>query len=182
MVELITKRLEIGIGTETPPRARARPAPAYQKPAAHHILPSPVGTIFVGGGGHCYRKCAKVTFGLECRRPQIELRPTTLACPTGKSTQDMGQFDEVKIYRWLILKIRNTTPAILSHQRGVGHRRKRGTGSGGRGARLTSVAFAYGEIVWVRRPVQASSWQEAKASSRRWCHEKRVTRTISYKP
>src|ERR1700709_39534 len=26
------------------------------------------------------------------------------------------------------------TPAILSHQRGVGHRRKRGTGSGGREA------------------------------------------------
>jgi hypothetical protein len=31
-----------------------------------------------------------------------------------------------------VAQIRFTTPAILSHQRGVGHRRKRGAGSGGR--------------------------------------------------
>jgi hypothetical protein len=38
----------------------------------------------------------------------------------------------LKYFRCSVGQINGTTPAILSHQRGVGHRRKRGAGSGGR--------------------------------------------------
>ena len=49
--------------------------------------------------------------------------------------------------------------------------------------RLTSVAFAYGEIVWVRRPDAGVKFEGCQ----RWpksdgVTKSRVTRTISYKP
>jgi len=50
------------------------------------------------------------------------------------------------------------------------------------GLRLTSTAFAYGEIVWSDAPMQASSSKAANAARERWCHEKQGHRTISYKP
>jgi len=62
-------------------------------------------------------------------------------------------------------QISRLTPAILSHQRGVGHRRKRGAGSGGRGSTRDERAAAYGEIVWVRRPGAGVKSAEAKADA-----------------
>ena len=53
-----------------------------------------------------------------------------LRLPDGQITQDVGPSLRVKINRWQYRKIRNKTPAILFRQRGVGHCRKRGTGSG----------------------------------------------------
>ena len=48
--------------------------------------------------------------------------------------------------------------------------------------RLTSVASAYGEIVWVRRPDAGVKSAEAKAEADDGVTKSRVTRTISYKP
>jgi hypothetical protein len=82
-----------------------------------------------------------------------------IACPTGKSpcvallargwtsknamrvgTKFLSRFKAIppvqspseKYSAGFVGQIESKTPAILSHQRGVGHRRKRGAGSGGR--------------------------------------------------
>ena len=38
--------------------------------------------------------------------------------------------------------------------------------------RLTSAAFAYGEIVWVRRPDAGVKSKAANVARERWCHKK----------
>jgi hypothetical protein len=60
------------------------------------------------------------------------------------------------------------TPAILSHQRGVGHRRERGAGRGGRVSTQDERAAAYGEVVRVRRPGAGVDqwWQESRSPGR----------------
>ena len=50
------------------------------------------------------------------------------------------------------------------------------------GLRLTSAAFAYGEIVWVRRPGAGVKFVRGESLDRTMVATKPVTRTISYKP
>jgi hypothetical protein len=50
------------------------------------------------------------------------------------------------------------------------------------GLRLTSAAFAYGEIVWVRRPGAGVKLARDENLKPAMVARKPVTRTISYKP
>ncbi len=98
----------------------------------------------------------------------------TTDCPTGKSPQDVGPALHAKIFR---LRRRANQLYNSRHpvpQRGVGHRRKRGAGSGGReGSRRRTAAVAYGEIVRARRP---RCWRQSMVA------RKPVTRTTTYEP
>ena len=71
-----------------------------------------------------------------------------------------------KYSAFLVGQISGTIAAILSRRRGVGHRRKRGTGKRWTWMpRLTSAADAYGEIVRVRRPGAGVKLAEMKVEA-----------------
>jgi hypothetical protein len=57
-----------------------------------------------------------------------------------------------------------------------------GQGAVDAGSRLTSAAFAYGEIDWVRRPGAGVKLARGESLKPAMVARKPVTRTISYKP
>ena len=107
--------------------------------------------------------------------------------PTGKSIRNIRNSVKPVFEKYSccsVGQIRTKTPAILSHSKGRWPSsqtwgRERWT----RRLRLTSAAFAYGEVVWVRRPdagVKFEGGQRCLQSD--GVTKSRVTRTISYKP
>jgi hypothetical protein len=83
----------------------------------------------------------------------------------GKSPQDMGQSADAKIFRWRrranqLFHSRHAVPpgalAIVANE---------GQGAVDVRQRLTSAAFAYGEIFWVRRRGAGVKLAEAKAEA-----------------
>src|ERR1700712_4414028 len=109
-------------------------------------------------------------------RPQTNFSSDFIAIPPVQSSRK-------KHFAGLVGQIKSITPANLSHQRGVGHRRKRGAGSGGRKTatdergtcvrrnRLGPTPRCRRQVR--RRPTLPESDGVTKS---------RVTRTITYKP